>query len=59
VRWAAHDVRYYRSGILPFHHPLVGDLTLNYDVLEIPANPGQTIVAYTPQPNPIHRHSRH
>jgi transcriptional regulator with XRE-family HTH domain len=47
VRWAAHDVEYYRSGVQPFHHPLVGDLTLNYDALELPADPGQTIVAYT------------
>jgi transcriptional regulator with XRE-family HTH domain len=47
VRWAAHDVDYYRSGVQPFHHPLVGDLTLNYDALELPADPGQTIVAYT------------
>jgi len=29
VRWAAHDVDYYRSGVQPFHHPLVGDLTLD------------------------------
>jgi hypothetical protein len=50
VRWAAHDVEYYRSGVQPFHHPLVGDLTLNYDALEIPADPGLTIVAYTAEP---------
>jgi hypothetical protein len=47
VRWAAHDVKYYRSGTQPFHHPLVGDLTLDYDALEIPADLGLTIVAYT------------
>ncbi len=47
VRWAAHDVDYYRSGTQPFHHPLVGDLTLDYDALELPADPGLTIVAYT------------
>jgi transcriptional regulator with XRE-family HTH domain len=47
VRWGGHDVRYYRSGTQPFHHPLAGDLTLDYDALEIPADPGQTIVAYS------------
>jgi transcriptional regulator with XRE-family HTH domain len=51
VRWAAHDVEYYRSGTQPFHHPLVGDLTLDYDALELPADPGQTIVAYTAEPD--------
>jgi transcriptional regulator with XRE-family HTH domain len=50
VRWAAHDVDYYRGGVQPFHHPLAGDLTLTYDALEIPADPGQTIVAYTAEP---------
>lgn len=50
VRWAAHDVDYYRSGVQPFHHPVVGDLTLSYDALELPADPGQTIVAYTAEP---------
>ena len=45
--WAAHDVKYYRSGTQPFCHPAVGNLDLDYDALEIPADPGLTIVAYT------------
>ena len=49
-RWAAHDVEYYRSGIQPFHHPVAGDLDLEYDALEIPADPGQTIIAYSAEP---------
>jgi transcriptional regulator with XRE-family HTH domain len=48
--WAAHDVEYYRSGIQPFHHPVAGDLDLEYDALEIPADPGQTIIAYSADP---------
>ena len=48
--WAAHDVVYYRSGVQPFHHPLAGDLDLDYDALEIPADPGQTIIAYSAEP---------
>jgi transcriptional regulator with XRE-family HTH domain len=55
TRWAAHDVTEYRTGVQPFHHPLVGDLTLDYNVLELPAEPGQVIVAYTAQPDsPAH-----
>ena len=57
VRWAAHDVDYYRSGVQPFHHPLVGDLTLNYDALELPADPGLTIVAYTAEPDTPAQHA--
>jgi transcriptional regulator with XRE-family HTH domain len=49
-RWAAHDVEYYRSGVQPFRHPLAGDLDLDYDALEIPADPGQTIIAYSAVP---------
>jgi transcriptional regulator with XRE-family HTH domain len=49
-RWAAHDVEYYRSGVQPFRHPVAGDLDLEYDALEIPADPGQTIIAYSAEP---------
>ncbi|MGH3189182.1 MAG: helix-turn-helix transcriptional regulator [Streptosporangiaceae bacterium] len=55
-RWAAHDVEYYRSGIQPFRHPVTGDLDLDYDALEIPADPGLTIVAYSAEPgSPSHQ----
>jgi transcriptional regulator with XRE-family HTH domain len=47
IRWAAYDVLQYRSGTQPFRHPLVGELTLNYETLELTADPGQTLVVYT------------
>ena len=40
-------MEYYRSGVQPFHHPVAGDLILDYDALEIPADPGLIIIAYT------------
>jgi transcriptional regulator with XRE-family HTH domain len=49
-RWAAHDVEYYRSGSQPFRHPIAGHLDLDYDALEIPADPGLTIIAYSAEP---------
>jgi hypothetical protein len=51
VRWAAHDVRLHRSGVKNFHHSVVGDLTLKYEALELPADPGQTILVYMAEPN--------
>jgi transcriptional regulator with XRE-family HTH domain len=51
VRWAAHNVRFHRTGVKRFHHPVVGDLTLAYEGLELPGDPGQTIFAYTAEPN--------
>ena len=50
VRWASHDVRFHRTGTKRLHHPLVGDLTLAYESLELPADPGLTIVTYSAEP---------
>ncbi|MEK0098802.1 helix-turn-helix transcriptional regulator [Streptomyces sp. A475] len=51
MRWEAHDVEYYRSGQQRFHHPTVGDIDLDYDALEIPADPGLTLITYTLSPD--------
>src|SRR3954451_23694678 len=50
VLWARHDVRFHRSGIKRFRHPLVGDLTLTYERLELAADPGLAIVTYSAEP---------
>jgi hypothetical protein len=49
-RWAAHDVRQHSSGAKAFHHPVVGDMTLQYEVAELAARPGLTLVIYTAEP---------
>lgn len=54
MQWALHDVRFHRSGAKRIHHPLVGDLTLAYERLELPADPGLAIATYSPGPT----HSR-
>jgi transcriptional regulator with XRE-family HTH domain len=50
VRWASHDVRFHRSGTKRLRHPLVGDLTLNYELLDLPADTGLTLVTYSAEP---------
>jgi transcriptional regulator with XRE-family HTH domain len=50
VRWASHDVRFHRSGTKRLHHPLVGDLVLAFESLELPADPGLTVVTYSAEP---------
>jgi transcriptional regulator with XRE-family HTH domain len=50
-RWAAHDVRYHRTGRKRLHHPLVGDLELDYEALELTGDPGQRINVYTAPPD--------
>jgi transcriptional regulator with XRE-family HTH domain len=47
TRWAAHDVRLHRTGIKNFHHPVVGGLHLSYDVMELTADPGLSLIAFS------------
>jgi transcriptional regulator with XRE-family HTH domain len=50
TRWAAHNVRLHRTGAKHFHHPIVGDLSLAFDAMELPADSGLTLTAYTAEP---------
>jgi transcriptional regulator with XRE-family HTH domain len=48
--WAAHNVRFHRTGVKRFHHPAVGDLTLTFEALDLAADDGLRISAYTAEP---------
>lgn len=48
--WARHDVTEHRTGTKRLHHPLVGDLTLGFEALDLPSDPGQRINVYTAPP---------
>lgn len=48
--WAAHNVRYHRTGIKRIHHPVVGDLELTYEAFDLPADPGLSLSTYTAEP---------
>jgi len=48
--WAAHNVRFHRTGVKRFRHPVVGDLTLTYEALDLAADEGLRISAYTAEP---------
>jgi transcriptional regulator with XRE-family HTH domain len=50
VRWTAYEVRLHRRGITRFWHPVVGDLDLTFDTLELAGHPGLTLKAYTASP---------
>lgn len=51
VRWARHDVKFHRTGIKRLRHPLVGELNLPYEAMELAADPGLRINVYTPEPD--------
>jgi transcriptional regulator with XRE-family HTH domain len=50
TRWAAHNVRFHDTGAKDFHHPVVGDLTLTYNRMELSADPGLAITIWTAEP---------
>ena len=50
THWAAHNVRYHDTGTKRFHHPVVGDLTLTFENMELVGDPGLTMFAYTAEP---------
>ena len=50
VRWAAHNVRFHNSGVKHFNHPVVGELHLSFNRLELAADPGLTLFTYTAEP---------
>jgi transcriptional regulator with XRE-family HTH domain len=47
TRWAAHNVRFHRTGHKRLHHPVAGTLDLAYEAMEFPAHPGLTLLTYT------------
>lgn len=50
TRWAAHNVRIHDKGSKRLHHPVVGDLTLSYETMQLTADSELTIAAYTAEP---------
>jgi transcriptional regulator with XRE-family HTH domain len=53
TRWAAQNVRFHRSGLKDVHHPIVGDLHLSFEVMDLPADPGLSLIVSTaPSPAP-------
>jgi transcriptional regulator with XRE-family HTH domain len=50
TRWAAHNVRLHQTGAKRFHHPVVGDLTLTFEMMELAADPGLHLLTYTAEP---------
>lgn len=51
--WSAHNVRHHGTGSKAFHHPVVGDLTLAYEGLEMAAEPGLTLTIYAAEPGSL------
>lgn len=48
--WAAHNVRYHQTGTKRLHHPVVGDLELSYEVMELAADTELRLAIFTAEP---------
>jgi hypothetical protein len=49
-RWGTHDVRTHGAGTKTFHHPVVGDLVLAYESMDLRSEPGLAMTIYTAEP---------
>ena len=50
TRWASHNVRFHRSGLKDIRHPVVGNLHLTFEAMELPADPGLSLIVYGAEP---------
>jgi transcriptional regulator with XRE-family HTH domain len=50
TRWAAHNVRFHDTGSKRFHHPVVGELSLTFETMQLTADPGLLLFVYTAEP---------
>ncbi len=46
-RWASHDVQFHRSGRKRLRHPVVGQLDLDFESMELPSEQGLYLNVYT------------
>ena len=49
-RWSAHDVRIHLRGTKHFHHPVVGDLALAYETVDLRLEDSVAMTIYAAEP---------
>lgn len=50
VRWAKHNVHLHRTGVKRFLHPVVGELSLTFEILGLAADADLAMLTYTAEP---------
>jgi transcriptional regulator with XRE-family HTH domain len=50
TRWAAHDVRRYCTGVKLLRHPVVGEIHLGFEAMDLPTDHDLTLFAYSAKP---------
>jgi transcription regulator MmyB-like protein len=47
TRWSAHNVKFHRTGFKRLHHPVVGNLDMDFEAMDLLGHPGLTLLVYT------------
>jgi transcriptional regulator with XRE-family HTH domain len=50
THWAVHNVRFHASAVKDFCHPVVGELSLSFNRMDIAADHGLTLFTYAAEP---------
>jgi hypothetical protein len=50
-------VKFHRTRAKTLHHPVVGDLSLDYEALDLPGDIGQGIFVYSAEPGSPQQHA--
>jgi transcriptional regulator with XRE-family HTH domain len=50
IRWAAHNVRFHDAAVKQLRHPIVGELSLHFNRLDLSADDGLMIFTYAAEP---------
>lgn len=48
--WGAHDVREHRTGLKSVHHPVVGDLDLTFQAMDLASDRGLSMIVFSAEP---------
>jgi MmyB-like transcription regulator ligand binding domain len=48
--WASHNVRFHQAGAKRLNHPIVGEIEISYEVMDLTADDGLTIAVFTAEP---------
>lgn len=48
--WGSHNVRHHGTGFKTFRHPVVGEVTLAYEGMEMESEPGLSVTVYAAEP---------
>jgi transcriptional regulator with XRE-family HTH domain len=59
ARWAKHPVQLCGSGTKYLHHPVVGDLDLQFEALHLPGDDGHRLLTYSAAPGSSHDAALH